>query len=68
MEKRKVHAIYFMLGLLGLVLFNYPIVGLLKGKVWWGIPAVLLYFSGVVVLLSVAGFLIAKRSAEKMHD
>lgn len=64
MDKRKVPAVYFVLGLLGLVLFNYPVVNLFRGKVWLGIPAVLIYFSGVVIVLSIAGFLIAKRNSE----
>lgn len=64
MDKRKIATVYFMLGLLGLLLFNYPIINLFRGKVWLGIPAILIYFCGVVVLLSVAGFLLANKTKD----
>lgn len=64
MDKRKISTIYFMLGLLGLLCFNYPIIKLIIGKVWLGIPAILIYFSGVVLCLSLAGFLLAKKTKD----
>ncbi|WP_294679064.1 hypothetical protein [uncultured Fluviicola sp.] len=64
MDKRKIQTSYFLLGLLGFVLFNYPIIHLMEGKVWLGIPALLIYFSGVVLCISAVGFLIAKRNKE----
>lgn len=64
MDKRKITTVYFMLGLLGMLLFNYPIINLFRSKVWLGIPAILIYFCGVVVLLSVAGFLLAKKTKD----
>jgi hypothetical protein len=64
MDKRKIQTSYFLLGLLGFVLFNYPVINLVEGKVWLGIPALLIYFSGVVLCISVVGFLIAKRNKE----
>ena len=60
MQKRKLAAVYFVLGILGLLLFNFPIVNLLKDKVWLGVPAVLIYFSGVVVLLSLLSYLVVR--------
>lgn len=60
MEKKKLNALYVLLGVMAIIFVNYPIVELLQGKRWFGFPAMLAYLFVVVVLICFAAFLIAR--------
>lgn len=64
MDKRKLQTLYVVLGVLGFLMFNYPVINLFMGRVWMGVPALLIYFVSVVVMISVAGFLISRQNEE----
>ncbi len=65
MEKQKLQALYTLLGITVFLLFNYPVIQLMRGKVWMGVPALLVYFGGVVLAIAGLGFLISRLKEEQ---
>ncbi|MBP6271674.1 MAG: hypothetical protein KA394_03950 [Fluviicola sp.] len=64
MDKRKLNVLYVVLGIIGFILFNYPVVHLLIGKIWFGLPAILIYFLVLAIVISIAGFIITQINEE----
>lgn len=64
MEKRKISSLYAVLAVIGLLLFNYPIIHVFQKIKWNGIPGILFYFCFVSVFIVIAGFLITRFKEE----
>lgn len=60
MEKKKLNAMYVLLGIMAFILVNYPIVKMLQNKLFMGIPLILMYIGIVVLFIGFVGFLISR--------
>lgn len=60
MEKKKLNAVYVLIGVMAFILVNYPIVEMLQNKRLMGIPLILMYLGIVVLVIGGAAFLITQ--------
>lgn len=60
MEKKKLNAMYILIGVMAFVLVNYPIVEMLQNKRFMHVPLMLIYIGIVVVLICLAAFFVTR--------
>lgn len=60
MEKKKLNAVYVLIGVMAFILVNYPIVEMMKNKRLMGVPLILMYLGIVVLVIGGAAFLITR--------
>ena len=62
MNKKKLQAFYVFIGLLTLVLVNYPIIYHVQNVESVSIPFILIYLLIVALFVSIVGFFLEKRN------
>lgn len=60
MEKKKLNAMYVLLGVMAFILVNYPIIEMMQNKRLMSVPLILMYLGTIVVLIGGAAFLITR--------